>query len=154
MPPTRVQSNLTRIHALLSPSFYRIGIKGGNKQEVIHEHDKEDDSGHSESEDDDVGGVFGHKNAVRTNKNQGMMSRHKKKSSMNELAVDIEGPIKFIGSNSTNIQYQRMPQSATQSQLKGLTFQPNKDINPMNQGYSPTYPQLHNPFGAQVSIQI
>jgi hypothetical protein len=138
----------------LNPSTCKTGCLLVNKQEVIHEHDKEDDSGSSGSDDEDMGGVFGHKNAIRTNKNEGIMTRHKKKSSMNELAVDVDGPIKFIGGSSSNIQYQRVPQSATQPQLNGLSFNPNmsfKEVAGLNQGYSPTYPQMQNPFAHQVS---
>jgi len=120
-----------------------------NKQEIIHEDDKEDDNNKSSS-DDDIGDVFGHKNAVRTKiNNEGIMSRHKKKSSMNELAVDVEGPIKLSTSSSSNNIYQRVPQSATQPQVKGLVYNTtkvSKDMNNINQGYSPAYPLLQNPF--------
>ena len=83
------------------------------------------------------------------------MSRHKKKSSMHELAVNVEGPIKFIGGSSTNIQYQRLPQSATQPQITGLSYNPNrsaKDINIVNQGFTPTYPPMQNHFAQQVRV--
>ena len=83
------------------------------------------------------------------------MSRHKKKSSMHELAVNVEGPIKFIGGSSTNIQYQRLPQSATQPQITGLSYNPNrsaKDINIANQGFTPTYPPMQNHFAQQVRV--
>lgn len=110
-----------------------------NKQEVIHEHDREDDEGDfEESDDDDLGEVFGHKKKLRTKKTTGIMSRHKKKISVNELAVNVDGPIKFTGGSLTNIQYQRMPQSATQPQIKGLSFPQNvsmstKEISGFNQ---------------------
>ena len=131
---------------------YKIETQEENKQEIIHEDDKEDQ--YEESDDnDDLDEVFGHKTAIRNKVVTGNTSKHHKKGSMSDLKVNVEGPIKFNSSANNSVTIQRVPQSATQPAIKGLAFpQPNtnqKNIGQINQLYSPTYPPLHNSFGKQ-----
>lgn len=135
-----------------SQDFCRIEIQGENKQEIIHEDDKEDQYGESD-DDDDLDEVFGHKTARRNKVISGNSSKHHKKGSMSDLKLNVEGPIKFNSSANNSVTIQRVPQSATQPAIKGLAFPPSipnqKNMGQINQIYSPTYPSLHNPFGKQ-----
>mmetsp|Transcript_12342 Transcript_12342/g.14102 ORF Transcript_12342/g.14102 Transcript_12342/m.14102 type:complete len:387 (-) Transcript_12342:1467-2627(-) len=144
-----------KIRDRLSQSSCKIEIQEGNKQEIIHEDDNEDEEQNSEDDDDDddLDEVFGHKNAIRNKATAGNSTKHGKKQSLSDLKLNVEGPIRFNNPGGNSIMAQRVPQSATQPSVKGLGLNmmnpSQKGYGHVNQIYSPTYPQFHNPFGNQ-----